>query len=80
MSTTLKNRAAAIAALTLLALTSSPSTASARPPDPFDFGSPGVSIHDEENCLLQRIGTQFNRCDNLTGNGVPAPAWIPELT
>jgi len=28
-------------------------------------------------CQLQRVGTQFVRCDNLTGNGVAAPAWIP---
>ena len=29
-------------------------------------------------CLLERVGTQFTRCDDLTGNGVPAPASIPE--
>ena len=29
-------------------------------------------------CPLERVGTQFVRCDNLTGNGVPAPLFIPE--
>jgi hypothetical protein len=28
------------------------------------------------SCPLRRVGTQFVRCDNLTGNGVPAPAWV----
>jgi len=31
------------------------------------------------SCPLQRIGTQFVRCDNLTGAGMSAPPWIPEL-
>jgi hypothetical protein len=30
------------------------------------------------NCPLERVGTQFVRCDNLTGAGVPAPEWVPE--
>lgn len=30
------------------------------------------------SCPLERVGTQFVRCDNLTGNGVSAPGWIPE--
>lgn len=30
------------------------------------------------DCPLERIGTQLVRCDNLTGAGVQAPAWIPE--
>lgn len=30
------------------------------------------------NCLLERIGTQLVRCDDLTGAGVDAPYWIPE--
>lgn len=29
-------------------------------------------------CLLERVDTQFVRCDDLTGNGVPAAAFIPE--
>jgi hypothetical protein len=31
------------------------------------------------SCPLMRVGTQFVRCDNLTGAGVSAPPWIPEL-
>lgn len=30
------------------------------------------------HCLLERVGTQLVRCDDLTGNGVPAPGYIPE--
>jgi len=30
------------------------------------------------DCPLERIGSQLVRCDNLTGAGAPAPAWIPE--
>jgi hypothetical protein len=29
---------------------------------------------------LRRIGTQLVRCDKLTGSGVRARSWIPELT
>ena len=29
-------------------------------------------------CALQRVGAQFVACDELTGNGVPAPAWVDE--
>jgi len=29
-------------------------------------------------CLLERVGTQYVRCDDNTGNGVPAPAWVRE--
>lgn len=29
-------------------------------------------------CAPQRVGTQFVACDNLTGNGVPAPGWMRE--
>lgn len=28
-------------------------------------------------CPLERLADQFVRCDNLTGGGVPAPAFIP---
>lgn len=39
-------------------------------------GSP-VTGHSA-TCPLMRIGTQFVRCDNLTGAGVRAPSWVPE--
>jgi hypothetical protein len=30
------------------------------------------------SCPLERIGSQLVKCDNLTGNGVPAPAVVPQ--
>jgi hypothetical protein len=27
---------------------------------------------------LERVGTQFVRGDDLTGNGVEAPLWVPD--
>ena len=77
MSRTLRSRTATIAVLSLLALAGGAQTASARP-DPADSGSSGTSVQDG-SCELRRIGTQLVRCDNLTGAGVAAPAWIPEL-
>ncbi len=29
-------------------------------------------------CPLRRVATTFVRCDDLTGNSVPAPTWILE--
>ena len=54
--------------------------AAARP----DAGAPVASAAsastststDTGRCPLERIGTQLIRCDNLTGNGVAAPAWV----
>jgi hypothetical protein len=31
----------------------------------------------DQKCWLSRVGTQFVRCDDLTGNGVQAPLWVP---
>ena len=44
-----------------------------------DVGEPLTNIGQGEPCSLQRVGTQFVRCDDLTGNDVPAPAFIPQL-
>jgi hypothetical protein len=41
--------------------------------------SASISMLGAGNCPLERVGTQFVRCDNLTGAGVPAPSWVPEL-
>jgi hypothetical protein len=30
------------------------------------------------SCPLRRVGPTYVRCDDLTGNGVAAPAWILE--
>ena len=40
--------------------------------------TPLDSAGHADACLLQRVGTQFVRCDDLTGNGVTAPAYLPE--
>lgn len=40
--------------------------------------SPSTLIQNPWDCALTRIGTQFVRCDDLTGAGVPAPSWVPE--
>jgi len=48
--------------------------ATASPPDP------PQDIFSSRRCPLRRIDTQLVRCDALTGAGVRAPSWIPELT
>ncbi|HEU4755382.1 MAG TPA: hypothetical protein VFS72_01875 [Agromyces sp.] len=50
-------------------------TPAAARPDPAQW--PVVQV-DGDQCPLERIGTQFVRCDLLTGAGVPAPSYIPE--
>lgn len=75
-------RAAALTAVAIAVIGLGAAPASARP-------EPGPTIiavahhfggtHDTGGgCVLQRVGSQFVRCDDLTGNGVPAPAYIPE--
>lgn len=59
-------------AIVVIAAGATPS--SARP----EAGPPVARVGHAGECLLQRIGTQFVRCDNLTGNGVPAPAFISQ--
>jgi hypothetical protein len=66
-------RSCARAALAVLfTLSVSPAQASPIPNQPTPSTSAG-------SCPLARVGTQFVRCDNLTGAGVRAPQWIPEL-
>ena len=74
---TLTQRTAALAATTMLVLGATTLSATARP----DPGEATVTIIEtaRDHCLLERVGTQYVRCDYLTGNGVPAPAWVPEL-
>ena len=43
-----------------------------------DAGSADPEQPSTHFCALQRVGSQFVACDNLTGNGVPAPAWVDE--
>jgi hypothetical protein len=46
--------------------------------DPGQIDPPPTSSTAIYFCPLERVGTQFVACDNLTGNGVPAPAWVHE--
>ena len=77
MTHSLASRAAAGTLLTLLVLAGGAPTASARPA-PGDVGS-FTDGNRPLNCALMRIGTQLVRCDNLTGAGVSAPLFIPEV-
>lgn len=43
-----------------------------------DAGSAAARVGHIGECFLVRLGTQYERCDDNTGNGVPAPAWVPE--
>lgn len=65
---------ATTAVLTAIALGTSAGPASARP----DAGAPVARVGHDDRCSLARVGTQYVQCDNNTGNGVPAPAWVPE--
>ncbi|MCD9197925.1 hypothetical protein [Aeromicrobium wangtongii] len=53
--------------------------AAARPDAGVPLRAPATSsVQDSLHCPLERVGTQFVRCDNLTGAGVPAHEWVPE--
>ena len=67
--------ASAIGAAILLASATSPAGASNQAAP----RSASISALGAGNCALARVGTQLVRCDNLTGAGVAAPAWVPEL-
>jgi hypothetical protein len=60
------------AALVLISLTATPSSARQ------DAGPSLPHTTNDGRCRLQRVDTQFVRCDDLTGNGVPAPGYVPE--
>jgi hypothetical protein len=66
--------AAAAAATIIAGLAAIPATARPDPGDP-----PPNRFSCDLNCPLQRIDTQLVRGDNLTGAGVTAPMWVPEL-
>jgi hypothetical protein len=44
-----------------------------------DVLTSGTSVSSGTPCPLRRVGDRLVRCDDLTGAGVPAPAWIPSL-
>jgi hypothetical protein len=73
-STTARRRRAAVALTTLAVLGLATAPASARQ----DAGTRSARVGHEGECFLERVGTQLVRCDLLTGEGVPAPSWVPE--
>ncbi len=64
-----------IGALLALPLLAPPATASQ---DPGPAARPTTTTTLPGGCPLERVATQFVRCDLLTGNGVAAPHHIPE--
>lgn len=38
---------------------------------------PARQSSSSDSCRLARVGAQLVRCDDLTGNGVPAPSFVP---
>jgi hypothetical protein len=63
-----------VIATTILAIGLGALPASARQ----DQGATESTATTTSFCALQRVGTQFVACAELTGNGVPAPAWVDE--
>lgn len=79
MNTNQHRRLIPVLATTALVVALSTLPAAARPdPGPAVPGNPATIARVTTSCALERVGTQFVACDNLTGNGVPAPAWVPE--
>lgn len=68
-----RTAASIAAALVVICLGATPSSAR---PDPGPYAPP---TDHPGGCQLQRVRTQFVSCDNLTGNGVAAPGWIPHV-
>jgi hypothetical protein len=75
---TITRSSALVAAASILLLTTASPVASALP-DPGGRVADVTSVTGGNHCPLMRIGTQLIRCDNLTGAGVSAPLWIPQL-
>ena len=65
---------ATTAVLTALTLSTGAGPAAARQ----DAGPAVARVDHAGRCLLERVGRQYVSCDDNTGNGLPAPAWIPE--
>ena len=71
--------ASAAAILTMLA-GSTAVPAAAQPLLPNPAPTQHIAFPDSSlRCPLRRMDRQLVRCDNLTGAGVPAPLFIPEL-
>ncbi len=78
MNSSLRTRRGAIVALAALLVAGASVRPAAAGQDPGAPTGSFVSSAHAGSCPLTRIGTQFVHCDNLTGAGVSAPAWIPE--
>jgi len=73
-------RIASAAALLSVLAGSTAVPAEARPLDRDPAPTSRIAFPDSpRRCPLRRIDRQLVRCDALTGAGVPAPLFIPEL-
>jgi len=73
-------RIATAAAILTLAAGSVAVPAAARPLDPNPVPHRSIAFPDSPlNCPSRRIDRQLVRCDILTGAGVAAPLFVPEL-
>ena len=70
-----QNIAVAAGTTVVIALSALPAAARQDPGRIEPPAPPTTAVHF---CPLERVGTQFVACDNLTGNGVPAPRWVHE--
>jgi hypothetical protein len=71
-------QAATVSTLLLAAISAAPASAGPLHDPILPALSASAGGFDNHTCWLQRVGTQMVRCDNLTGNGVAAPLWMPE--
>lgn len=74
-------RIATAAAILILLAGSAAVPAAAHPLDPDPpIATRKITVPDSPSrCPLLRIDRQLVRCDYLTGAGVPAPLFVPEL-
>ena len=80
MNTNHTHRWQAVALATLLATTLGVGPACAVMLHGPELPAVSISVHasTDHPCWLLRVGTQFVRCDNLTGEGVRAPRWVAQ--
>ncbi len=84
---TATTKATAIATVTIAIIAFTSASSAFALPYPGEPGASPTALQTDAPCgvattsgdrLLRRIGTQFVRGDDLTGAGVPAPAWVTE--
>jgi len=71
-------QAAALTALLATALSAGPASAVMLHGPALPQLSSFAPTPTNHPCWLTRVGTQFVRCDNLTGDAVPAPRWVAQ--